>query len=152
MGLFSKKNLYKGTIVDLKEKYRTNKDTSFDGVPCVYYDILRHEDSERVGSIDLRMSVEGDMLYYGNVGYRIMKMYRGHHYAYEACKLLFEIAREEFKMKELILTCSPENIASYRTLKKLNGQMLDLIKVPKDHPLFREGKTRKYIFRYKIEL
>ena len=151
-GLFRSKKKYEGEIVDLKERYRVDKQEAYDGVPTVYYDILRHSDKEKVGTIDLRLTIQGDMYYYGHIGYNILRSYRGNHYAYEACKMLFVIAKNEFNMSELIITCSPENIASYKTLKKLNGELLELVKVPKNHDLYLKGETSKYIFRYKIDL
>lgn len=150
--LFRHKKTYEGTVVDLRERYRVSADTAYDGIATVYYDILRHDDKEKVGTTDLRLSIAGDMYYYGNIGYNILKDQRGHHYAYEACLLLFEIAYREFAMKELIITCSPENIASYKTLRKLNGELIELVKVPRDHPLFAIGEKSKYIFRYRIDL
>lgn len=145
-----KKKIYDGDVVSLKERYRTNEMTSYDGVPTIYYDIYRNDDNAKVGSIDLRLTVDGDMYYYGHIGYNILKEYRGHSYAYYACCILFRIAREEFKMDELIITCSPENIASYKTLQRLNGEILELVDVPKNHTLYMLGETKKYIFRYRI--
>ena len=152
LDVFKQKKTYSGEVVDLKERYRVSEKTSYDGVATVYYDILRHEDNEKVGTADLRLSADGDMYYYGNIGYNILRSYRGNHYAYYACLLLFEIAKKEFNMNELILTCSPENIASYKTLKKLKGELIELVKVPKNHSLYALGETSKYIFRYKIDL
>ena len=121
------------------------------GILChEYYDVLRKEDNEKVGSIDLRLTVEGDMYYYGHIGYNIMKQYRGHSYAYYACKVLFKIAREEFNMDELIITCSPDNIPSYKTLMKLDGELIELAQVPKNHTLYLLGETSKYIFKYRL--
>ena len=134
------------------ERYRVSKESAQDGVATVYYDIISNQDNEKVGSIDLRLSIEGDMYYYGNIGYSIQRLKRGHNYAYYACKVLFDIARDEFGMKELIITCSPDNIASYKTLKKLNGELIELAKVPPKHMLYTLGETSKYIFRYKINL
>ena len=152
LDLFRNHEKYEGPIVDLKERYRVSEKTAYDGVPTVYYDILRHEDKEKVGTIDLRLTVEGDMYYYGNIGYNVLREHRGHNYAYHACRVLFEIARKEFGMDEIIITCSPENIASYKTLKKLNGELLELVKVPKNHMLYSLGEKTKYIFRYRIDL
>jgi len=146
-----KKKLFKGVKVYLKEKYRVNELTAYDGVPTVYYDIFDYDDN-RVGSIDLRLTVKGDMYYYGHVGYNIIKQYRGNHYAYHACKILFEIAHKEFDLDELIITCSPENVASYKTLKKLNGELIEQVEVPSSHPLYKVGEKSKYIFRYRINL
>ncbi|MBR4609576.1 MAG: GNAT family N-acetyltransferase, partial [Erysipelotrichaceae bacterium] len=66
--------------------------------------------------------------------------------------VLFKVAKKEFGMDELIITCSPENIASYKTLKKLDGELIDLVKVPPGHPLYTIGEKTKYIFRYRISL
>lgn len=150
--LFRKKKRYEGDVVDLKEKYRVSEKQAFDGVPTVYYDILLHGSNLKVGSIDLRLTVEGDMYYYGHIGYNIIRSFRGHNYAYHACLVLFEIARNEFGMSELIITCSPDNIASYKTLRKLNGELIELVKVPVHHRLYAIGETSKYIFRYRINL
>ena len=152
LDIFRNKKIHEGTVVDLKERYRLSELTSFDGVPTVYYDIIRHKSHEKVGTIDLRMKIDGDMYYYGHVGYNVLRPFRGNGYAYEACKVLFRIAKDEFGMEELIITCSPDNIASYKTLKKLDGELLELVKVPKGHPLYTLGETSKYIFRYRISL
>lgn len=147
-----KKKIYEGDVVDLKESYRVSEKQSYDNVPTVYYHILLHGTDLKVGSIDLRLTIEGDMYYYGHIGYNIIRSFRGNNYAYYACLVLFKIAKEEFGMNELILTCSPDNIASYKTLKKLNGELIELVKVPKNHRLYALGETSKYIFRYKISL
>lgn len=156
MGLFDlfwrNKKIYEGPVADIREKYRVSKQTSFDGVPTVYYDILRHDDKEKVGSIDLRLTAEGDMYYYGHIGYNVIKAHRGHNYAYYACRVLFEVAKKEFDMDELIITCSPENVPSYKTLRRLGGELIELVKVPKNHTLYNQGEKTKYIFRYKISL
>ena len=149
---FIRRKTYEGEVVDLREKYRVSERSSYDGVPTVYYDVLRHEDKQKIGTIDLRLSAEGSNYYYGNVGYNIQKEYRGNHYAYHACRVLFKIARDEFRMDELIITCSPENEASYRTLKKLDGEFIELVEVPARHLLYSLGEKSKYIFRYKINL
>jgi len=149
---FREKRRCEGDVVDLREKYRVSEKQAYDKVPTVYYDILLHGSNLRVGSIDLRLTVEGDMYYYGHIGYNIIRSFRGRNYAYHACLVLFDIARNEFGMSELIITCSPDNIASYRTLRKLNGELLELVKVPRNHRLYAIGETSKYIFRYRINL
>ncbi|MBQ6559802.1 MAG: GNAT family N-acetyltransferase [Erysipelotrichaceae bacterium] len=151
--LFREKKVYEGEIVDLRERYRVSAKQAYDGIATVYYEILKHEDKHKVGTIDLRLSAaQGDMYYYGNVGYNVQKEERGNSYAYYACKVLFRIAKEEFGMHELIITCSPENEASYRTLMKLNGELLELVEVPARHLLYTLGEKTKYIFRYRIDL
>ena len=154
-----KKRLYKGEIVDLVERARVSEKTSFDGVPTVFYDIYLSDSNPsgtnlgtnlKVGKCDLRLKNDGFMYYYGNVGYNIIESQRGHHYAYYACKVLFKIAKEEFGMKELIITCNPDNEASYKTLKKLKGDLVDIAQIPYDHELYEKGDRFKCIFRFKL--
>ena len=87
---------------------------------------------------------------YGNVAYNIKESYRGHHYAYYACKILFKIAKEEFGLKELIITCNPDNDASYKTLKRLGGKLVEIAQIPYDHELYEKGDRFKCIFRFKL--
>ena len=143
-----KKHLYKGEIVDLVERARVSEKASFDGVPTIFYDI--YVSDFKVGKCDLRLKNDGFMYYYGNVGYNIKESYRGHHYAYYACKILFKIAKEEFGMKELIITCNPDNDASYKTLKRLGGKLVEIAQIPYDHELYEKGDRFKCIFRFKL--
>ena len=155
MSIFSKlfkKKTYYGDVVYLVENYRVDEKSAYDGVPTIYYDIYRISDNRKVGKTDLRLTIEGDMYYYGHVGYHILKEYRSNNYSYYACKILFKVAYEEFNLEELIITCSPENIASYKVLEKLDGQLIETVDVPKQHLLYRLGETRKCIFKYKIGL
>ena len=157
-----KKHLYKGEIVDLVERARVSEKASFDGVPTVFYDIYvsgsnlgsnlgsNQGSNLKVGKCDLRLKNDGFMYYYGNVGYNIKESYRGHHYAYNACKILFKIAKEEFGLKELIITCNPDNDASYKTLKRLGGKLVEIAQIPYDHELYEKGDRFKCIFRFKL--
>ena len=146
---FIKKNFYEGEVVDLREKYHISKQEAYDGIPTIFYDVLNKE-GKRVGSIDLRLENRGDMYYYGNVGYTIISSHRGHGYAYEACKILFVIAKNEFNMDELIITCSPENIASYKTLVKLGGEYIETVDVPMNHTLYALGEIKKAVFKFNL--
>lgn len=154
MDIFNKlinKKIYKGNIVSLREKFKTSSITSFDGVPTIYYDVLDNENN-KVGTCELRLTCEDEMYYYGHIGYNVIEKYRGHNYAYYACLLMFDIARKEHKMNELIITCSPENIASYKTLEKLNGKFIEQVNVPENHDLHRLGEKVKCIFKFQIGL
>ena len=145
-----KKHLYKGEIVDLVERARVSEKASFDGVPTVFYDIYVSGSNLKVGKCDLRLKNDGFMYYYGNVGYNIKEPYRGHHYAYYACKILFKIAKEEFGLNELIITCNPDNDASYKTLKRLGGKLVEIAQIPYDHELYEKGDRFKCTFRFKL--
>lgn len=150
LGFLNRNSRVEGEIVDLIERYHISAKDASDGVETVYYNIYLHGSSRRVGYIDLRFTVEGMMYYYGHVGYRIIEEERGHHYAYEACRVLFREARDSYGFKELLITCSPENTASYRTLVKLGGELVETVFVPVEHELYRRGEKVKNVFRFKL--
>ena len=142
---------YGGENVSLKYKDFYSCDETYDHVSSVWYDIYSNNPRLKVGSIDLRLTMNDHMFYYGHIGYHILEKYRGHHYAYEACKLLFKIAKEEFLMKELIITCNPDNIASRKTLERLGCVLEEIVDVPVFHELnYHEHELQKCIYRIKL--
>ena len=102
-----------------------------------------------VGYCDLRLGHTESLYYYGNIGYRILPEYRGHHYAYKACLLLFQIART-LKLDYLLITASPENTPSVKTCERLGGKLLETVDVPSWHPLYSMNERVKKVFRYEI--
>ena len=66
MGLFdwfSNRKLIEGDVVDLRERYRVDERSAYDGVPTVYYDVLNHENKEKVGNFLNSVKEEGEKLY-----------------------------------------------------------------------------------------
>lgn len=143
---------YEGEVVDLVKRYFLSEDNAYDGVPTVYYDIYLHGTNHKVGKCDLRLKLDERMYYYGHVGYNILPSERGHNYSYYACKILFKIAKELYSFKEIYITCDPENEASYKILKKLNGELVEVTDIPEGHELYRKGMRYKCVFRYKVNL
>lgn len=151
--LFSKNGrIYQGSVVDLKYIEETTEESAYDGIPTIYYAIYLHGTNKRIGSIDLRLKMNDYMYYYGHIGYDINSKYRGHNYSYYACLVLFKIAKEKYGLDELYITCNPENAASYKVLKKLKGELIEVVEVPKNHELYGRGDKYKCIFRYKIKI
>lgn len=143
---------YEGEVVDLVKRYFLSEDNAYDGVPTVYYDIYLHGTNHKVGKCDLRLKLDERMYYYGHVGYNILPSERGHNYSYYACKILFKIAKELYSFNEIYITCDPDNEASYKILKKLNGELVEVTDIPKGHELYRKGMRYKCVFRYKVNL
>ncbi|MBQ1478138.1 MAG: GNAT family N-acetyltransferase [Erysipelotrichaceae bacterium] len=139
-----------GDVVDLEERYRISEQLAYDGIPAVYYDILKHGEGTKVGTLDIRLKRTDYSYYYGDIGYRVKSEYRGHHYAFYACQIAFKEAKEHFGMSELIITCNPDNIPSYKTLAALGGEYLGIEDVPADHEIYRHGDRQKCIFRYTL--
>ena len=152
MGIFNslfnrEKLIYSGDVVYLKKRedvFINPYDTS----GTIYFDIYNKNTNEKVGHCDLRTHRDKGSYYYGDVGYSIIKKHRGNRYAYYATLIIMKIAKEEYHMKEIIITCSPDNMASYKTLSSLGGEYIETVDVPEHHELYLRGEVKKCIFRY----
>lgn len=115
-----------------------------------YYIFLMKVENKIVGKVVLREGTRKERYYDGHVGYTVDSAYRGHNYAYQAVMLLKDKA-VKLGFKELIITCSPDNIASKKTILKLDPIYLETVTIPeilrKD---FEPGETVKEV--YLIEL
>ena len=141
-----KKQLYESDSVDLRIR-EVIPVSFFNRSPkSIVYSIYRHGDYECIGECDLRFGMDEELYYAGNIGYRIYDGFRGHHYAYYACQLLLQIAKEEYRFHNVIITCSPDNIASDKTIQSLHAELLHTVNVPKNHWLYRRGEKVKNIY------
>ena len=147
--LFHRNTRICGPVVDLVEEQVEKGDAWNQYVPSFLYGIYLHDSPRRIGNCDLRVGKNEELYYAGNIGYHIDPCYRGHHYALEACRLLFELA-EEKGMQELIITCSPENLPSKKTLEALPGSYVETVPVPPYHWLYQRGEKTKRIYRYRL--
>ena len=87
----------------------------------VYWAIMN---GQVVGIITLRTQLtELSREFGGNIGYEVRPSARGKGLATEMLKLLLETTDAK-KAGELLLTCSPDNEASIRTILKNNGEFL----------------------------
>jgi len=148
--LFRKNRITEGDPVDLKLESHREPSFSNNYVPSDIYGIFLHGSSMRIGECDIRLGMNEELYYAGNIGYRIYEPYRGHGYAYFAAEMLMDYARDRHSMKELILTCSPDNIPSKKTLEKLGGELIETVDVPHWHWLYRRGETVKNIYRWQL--
>ena len=130
-----KKQLYESESIDLRIR---------EVIPVSFFN--RSGEYECIGECDLRLGMDEELYYAGNIGYRIYDGFRGHHYAYHACKLLLQIAKEEYHFRKVIITCSPDNIASDKTIQSLHAELLQTVNVPKHHWLYRRGEKVKNIY------
>ena len=62
-------------------------------IPYYWYDIILNETKEIIGKISIRIGHNYHSYFNGNIGYEIDEPYRGHHYALEACKMVFAVAK-----------------------------------------------------------
>ena len=85
-------------------------------LPSYYFDMMVQE--ETVGQCALRIGDGEIVRMVGNIGYQVKEEYRGKGYAVAACYLLCSLARRH-GMKELFITCTPDNHPSKGCAKKL---------------------------------
>jgi tagatose 1,6-diphosphate aldolase len=102
------------------------------------------------GSISLRLghSVNLDK-YLGHIGYHVMPLLRGRHFAERASRLLLPIARAHGH-RMLWITCNTDNAASKRTCERLGAMYVDMVAVPRDNALYSQGDRMKC--RYRMDL
>lgn len=104
------------------------------------------------GSINLRIGFSLDLTHYvGQVGYGVFPPARGKHLAERACRLVLPLARRH-GMREVWITCNPDNLPSRRTCERLGGELVEELDLPSDHPLRLRGDTRKCRFRINLQL
>lgn len=117
--------------------------------PYYIYEII--VDDHEVGRIVLREGNNEERYFDGHIGYSIDKEYQGHHYSREACLLLFDIAREK-GFEELIITCSPDNIASRKIIETLPFEFIEEKPVPQYlRKNFDKDETVKRIYKIKLK-
>ena len=117
-------------------------------LPAYYFDICL-TDGTPIGKCDLRIGHNEKTYIGGNIGYRIEKPYRGHHYAAKACELLFTQARKH-DLDYLIITCDPSNAASSKTCEIAGGKYIETTAIPEDNEIYAEGKREVMIYRFDI--
>ena len=102
------------------------------------------------GGLGLRIGRSFDLeMYLGHLGYNVFPPARGNHYAERACRLVLPLARAH-GMREIWITCNPDNYASRRTCERLGCAFVDIVPIPHGHMLHRRGEYHKC--RYRLDL
>lgn len=118
-------------------------------IPFYWYDILLNATGEVVGKISIRIGDNYHSYYNGHIGYEIDEPYRGHGYALTACKMVLPVAKFH-GMTRLTLTCDEDNVASYKTIEKLGGQLLEIVTPPRDYFAWFDGIAPHRIYELKL--
>ena len=130
--------------MELRLQEYVNKPVREEILPYYIYEI--HVKKVCVGIIVLREGTMEQRYYDGHIGYTIYPMHRGHHYAYEATLLVLEIAQNK-GFKDIIITCSPDNMASKKTIQRLPTTYLETKRIPrKQRKFFQAGEKVKEIY------
>lgn len=143
-----------GRLVDgelelvLAHKYQGDSYRGY--VPSYRFNMKLHGITDEVGNIELRIgNTDYIVLYAGHIGYRVYPEYRGHHLAARSCQLLVPLARKH-GLKTVWITCNPDNYASRRTCELVGAQFTEIVDLPEDTDMYREGERRKC--RYRLDI
>lgn len=104
-----------------------------------------------IGNCDLRLGDSNVTEILGHVGYSIQEVYRGHHYAVRACKLLCDYAKRAH-MTQLDITCDIDNYPSIRTCELLGAEKVATIAVPADFKTYDDTPSCGQKYRYRMIL
>ena len=118
-------------------------------LPFYWWSIVENESGATVGKISLRLGHNYHSDWNGNVGYEVDEPYRGHHYAAIALKMILPLARAH-GMDHLIISCDEDNAASYKTIERCGGHLLEISYPPKDWIYYRPGLPLKRIYRIEL--
>jgi predicted acetyltransferase len=82
---------------------------------------IREEDNKLVGMINIRHTLNEYLYNYGgHIGYSVRKIERRKGYAKEMLKIALEECKK-MGMKEVLITCDADNIASAKSIKSCGG-------------------------------
>lgn len=94
-------------------------------VPALTYFYVREEDDKIIGMINIRLALN-DFLRKegGHIGYCIRPTERKKHYATDMLKYALKVC-DVLSIKEVLVTCDKQNIASSNVIKNCNGKLVD---------------------------
>ncbi len=126
----------------LEEFIHTNLPKGY--TPYYIYLIMHH--NIEIGRLVYRLGDDEEHIFDGHIAYTIEEAYRGHHYAYEACLLLDDMIHRD----HYIITCDPNNIASYKTIIKLGAKYIETKTIPPHlKKFYTKEEKEKMIFIWK---
>jgi tagatose 1,6-diphosphate aldolase len=110
-------------------------------VPSYHFRIVTLEGQD-AGHVNFRVG-EGlrILMTAGHIGYGVFESFRGHGYAYKACRAIAPFVRTIYE--SVIITTNPENQASIHTIEKLGARFLDVVPVPLQDSEYQSGSRYK---------
>lgn len=121
-------------------------DPSRDMVPAYHFRILVADGSD-VGHINFRVGdTEHVRVSAGHIGFQILEPFRGHGYAFQACRAIAPFVRSIYDA--VTITCDPDNHASIQIIERLGASFTDEVPVPPHDPQFQQGSRRKRRYRW----
>ena len=137
-----------GVVVTVRE--RVPADPSKGYVPAYVCDVLRASDRACVGEVSVRIGDDAWLrTYAGHIGYTVQPEHRGHGFARRACAAIVPILRHH-GLTEVWITVTPDNVPSRRTCEGLGATMVEIVDLPPDCDMYREGQRQKCRYRWTL--
>lgn len=136
-------------VIDLKIKEKVSPNFEKGYVPTYKYIITLHGSDESIGTINMRVGMNDNLYYVGNIGYGIDEPFRGNHYAARACNIIKDVAVAH-DMNQVIITCNPDNLPSRRTCEKVGLTLLEIVDIPPHVNLYQIGERQKCIYEWNL--
>ena len=115
-------------------------------VPAYHFRILA-SGAPDAGHINFRVGdTEHVHFCAGHIGFGIAEEFRGHGYAYQACRAIAPFVRSVYS--DVIITCDPDNIASRKTIDRLGVRFIDEFPVPPHEPAYLRGSRMKRRYQW----
>lgn len=87
------------------------------------YEFEMRHDGAKAGRLGFRVYLTEQLASYGgHIGFEVEPDYRGARFAARSCRLIFPLAARH-GIKELLITCAPDNIASRKTIEQIGGKL-----------------------------
>ena len=112
-----------------------------------YYNFRILVGGDDVGHINFRVGETEHLVYAGHIGFQVIKGFRGHGYAFQACRAIAPLVSLIYP--EVMITCDPDNTASRRTIERLGASFIEEIPVPMHDPNYQRGSRTKRRYRWK---
>lgn len=116
-------------------------------VPSYNFELINTDTREKMGDINLRVGYNENIKYGGNMGYGVDEKFRGQHYASRAIKLLLPFAKQH-GLKEITITCDPENTASRKTCELAGGKFEEIVDIPENNDQYKRGDRQNCIYKF----
>ncbi len=116
-------------------------------VPSYNFKMINTSTKEKMGDINLRIGYNENIKYGGHMGYGVDEKFRGNHYATRSIKLLLPFAKQH-GLKEITITCDPENKASRKTCELAGGKFEEIIDLPEYNDQYKRGDRKNCIYKF----
>ena len=93
-------------------------------VPEYKFNMIHIPSGNVMGEICIRVGLTQKMKEYGgHIGYHVLEPFRGQHYAARSIKLLIPLLKR-LGINPVVITCSPENLASAKTIEASGAKLV----------------------------